>query len=269
MIRHWKKALLALLLLGGATYAAALGYVYARQENLLFHPDPLPVDHAFRRAADVQELSIPVPGATLSALSLQLPHPKAVVFFLHGNGGNLESWFINLDFYRRANVDLFMIDYRGYGKSTGRIDSEAQLRADVRAAWDSIATRYAGIPRVVYGRSLGTGLAAGLSADVSPALTVLVSPYCSMQALAAEHFPLVPAALLRYPLDTCADAARIHGPMLLVHGQHDTLVPPHHSEELLAAAPQAHLLRIPDAAHNDVHEFEVYRQALRDALAGL
>ena len=265
----WKRLLLGAVLLGFGGYAAGLGYVYARQERLLFHPEPLPADHAFRRPADVHEVSIAVPGATLSALHLQLPAPRGVVFFLHGNGGNLESWFVNVDFYRQANVDLFMIDYRGYGKSTGQIDSEAQLRADVRAAWDSIEPRYRGLPKVVYGRSLGSGLAAGLAAQVAPALTVLVSPYCSMEALAAEHFPLVPGALLRYPLRTCDDATHIKGRLLLVHGDRDTLVPPHHSADILAVAPQAQLLRVPEAAHNDVHQFESYRQALRAALAAL
>ena len=269
MTALWKRLLLGGVLLGSGTYAAGLGYVYARQERLLFHPDALPADHAFKRDADVHEVSVAVPGATLSALHLQLPAPKGVVFFLHGNGGNLESWFVNVDLYRRANVDLFMIDYRGYGKSSGTIESEAQLRGDVRAAWDSIAARYRGLPRVVYGRSLGSGLAAGLAAQVAPELTILVSPYCSMETLAKEHFPLVPAALLRYPLRTCDDAARIHGPMLLVHGDRDTLVPPHHSADILAVAPQAHLLRIAEAGHGDVQQFEVYRQALRDALAAL
>ena len=117
MTALWKRLLLGGVLLGSGTYAAGLGYVYARQERLLFHPDALPADHAFKRDADVHEVSVAVPGATLSALHLQLPAPKGVVFFLHGNGGNLESWFVNVDFYRRANVDLFMIDYRGYGKS--------------------------------------------------------------------------------------------------------------------------------------------------------
>ena len=249
--------------------AALFGWVYARQERLLFHPEPLAADHVFALGEGVHETTVQVPGATLSALHLQLPAPKGVVFFLHGNGGNLQTWFINAEFYRRANFDLFMIDYRGYGKSSGQIDSEAQLRADVRAAWDSVAPRYQGLKRVVYGRSLGTALAARLAADVAPDLTVLVSPYCSMQALAGEHYPLLPAALLRYPLRTCDDAARVAGPMLLVHGDRDDVVAPHHSVELQAVAPQARLLRITQAGHSDVQEFEVYLNAYRDALAAL
>jgi alpha-beta hydrolase superfamily lysophospholipase len=89
------------------------------------------------------------------------------------------------DFYRAANYDLFMLDYRGYGKSSGRIESEAQLRADVLAAWRTVEAQYAGKRKVIYGRSLGTALAAGLAAEVQPDLTILVSPYCDMAQLMA------------------------------------------------------------------------------------
>ena len=67
-----------------------------------------------------------------------------MVFFLHGNSANLKEWFTDGSPYRRANVDLVMMDYRGFGKSTGRIESEAQLHADVEAVWQSVALRYAG-----------------------------------------------------------------------------------------------------------------------------
>jgi alpha-beta hydrolase superfamily lysophospholipase len=264
-----KSLLLGSVLLLIAVYGAVLLWVYLRQESLLFHPEPLGADHVFALGADVHEERIEVPGATLSALHLRLPAPKGVVFFLHGNAGNLASWFVNADFYRRANYDLFMIDYRGYGKSSGQIASEAELRADVRAAWDQVAPRYQGLRRVIYGRSLGSGLAAGLAAQVAPELTILVSPYSSMQAMAKEHFPFVPAGLLRYPLRTADDAARLRRPLLLVHGERDTLVAPHHSTEIMAVAPQAKLLSIPGAGHGDLQDFEPYRRALREALTAL
>ncbi len=267
-----RTTLTAILLIAGLLVllaCAALGWIYLRQERLLFQPDVLPADHLFDLGVDVHEERVEVPGATLSALHLQLPAPRGVVFFLHGNGGSLESWFVNADFYRRANFDLYMIDYRGYGKSTGHIESEAQLRADVRAAWDGVAPRYAGLRRVIFGRSLGTALAAGLAADVGPELTILVSPYCSMEVLAKEHFPIVPGVLLRYPLRTCDDVARLNRRLLLVHGGRDTVVPPHHSEDILARAPRATILRLPEAGHNDLQDFDAYRTALRDALATL
>ena len=143
-----------------ALYAAVLALVWWGQERLLFMPEVLPATHRFAVAADVQETWVEVPGARLNALHLRLPRPEGVVFFLHGNAGSLDNWFVNTEFYRQANIDLYMIDYRGYGKSSGRIESQAQLEADVRAAWAAVAPQYAGRKRVIYGRSLGTGLAA-------------------------------------------------------------------------------------------------------------
>jgi len=123
-------------------------------------------------------------------------------FFLHGNGGSLQEWLTSTELYRRTGFDLFIIDYRGYGKSTGRIESEAQLHADVRAAWQAIAPEYAGKKMVLYGRSLGTGLATRLATEVHADLLVLVSPYSSLRDLAREHYSWVPGAVLRYPMRT-------------------------------------------------------------------
>ena len=260
-----------------ALYIAALAWLWFRQEKLLFAPDVLAADYRLATAPDIHEVGIDVPGAKLSALHLQLPNPKGVVFFLHGNGGSLENWFVNPEYYRKANYDLFMFDYRGYGKSTGHIESEAQLRADVRAVWASVAPHYAGKKVVVYGRSLGTGLATGLSVEMAngqasgpaPNLTVLVSPYTSMAALAADHYSWVPQILLRYPLRTDQIVGQIRNPLLLIHGSQDPLIAPRHSDALKALAPQAALVIIPGAAHNDLQNFNAYLGVYAKALAEL
>lgn len=275
-------ALLLTLLLG---LAAALWW---GQERLLFHPVPLPANHRFGLPADVHETTIDVPGARLHALHLRLPQPDGMVFYLHGNAGNLASWFVNLDFWRSLNVDLFMIDYRGFGKSTGHIGSQAELLADVRAAWQAVVPAYAGRPVVLAGRSLGTGLAALLAADLAadlaagpaamlpptrrPAALLLVSPYTSLQALAAQHHPLVPGALLRYPLRTDAALqalAAAPGPkpaMVLLHGAQDGLIPPAHSDALAALLPGARVQHFAGAGHNDLQDFAPYLAAVRTAV---
>jgi pimeloyl-ACP methyl ester carboxylesterase len=163
--------------------------------------------------------------------------------------------------------ELFMLDCHGYGKSTGRIQSEVQLRSDVAAAWRQVAPRYRGLRTVVYGRSLGTALAAGLAAQIQPDLTILVSPYWSMAAMARLHYPLLPTALLRYPLRTFEDLARIQGPVLLIHGDRDALIPFDHSVRLQAVARNVQLVRIEGAAHNDLQDADQYLQAIADSLA--
>jgi hypothetical protein len=246
-----------------AAYAALLAALYVGQERLLFPGTPLPADHRFRFEQPFAEVTIPVPGATLHALHVTQPDPRGLVFFLHGNAGNLATWTTGVDFYRRVNYDLFILDYRGYGKSTGRIESEAQLHADVRAAYDAIAPRYPGKPIVVFGRSLGTGLAVALARDVAPALLVLVSPYTSVTEAARRAYPVAPGFLVRYPLRTDEVIAGVTSPMLLLHGTRDTLIPPADSERLraLARAP-AELVLVDGAAHNDIQRFPAYLDAL-------
>jgi pimeloyl-ACP methyl ester carboxylesterase len=250
-------------------YAVAVGALWLRQEKLLFQPEVLDPAYPLATDPDVREAFVERPDARLSMLELRLPEPRGVVFYLHGNGGSLRGWFVNRDFWRRTGYDLVMIDYRGYGKSTGRIEAEAQLHEDVAAAWQVVAPRYQGRRVVLFGRSLGTGLAARLAARIQPDLTILASPYRSLEALAREHYPWVPSAVLRYPLRTDLSIGQITGPVLLLHGERDTLIPPSHSEALLERAPTARLVRIPGAGHADLQEFDRYLAAITDALAAL
>lgn len=258
----------------GAIYVGAVGWLYFRQERLLFEPDPLPADEPICTDADTREFFVEVEGARLSVAQLSCPNPRGVFFFLHGNSGNLKKWFVELDAFRQANFDVVMFDYRGFGKSTGQIESEEQLRADVMAVWRHFAPMYAGKRVVISGQSLGTGLAAGLAAHLcsdgcAPDLTLLVSPYSSMKALAAELYPWVPLQVLRYPLHTLEHAAKLLGPVMLIHGEKDELIPIHHSEKLCSAFRSAQLVRVDGAGHSDVHRFPSVRKALLSALGRL
>ncbi len=265
---------LGLLAAVGAVYTAAIGWLWFRQERLLFEPTPLSPDEPLVGDPDVIEEWIDVPGARLSAAQLRLPAPRGVVFFLHGNSGNLRDCLVDIDAFRQVDFDVVMFDYRGYGKSSSRIESEAQLRADVAAVWKHYAPQYEGKRVVIAGQSLGTALAAGLSAQLcaegrGPDLTLLVSPYSSMRALADELYPWVPRQVLRYPLHTAEHAALLKGPLVLIHGDKDELIGIHHSHALRTAAPAAQLLCVEGAGHGDVHKFPSFRKALHGALGCL
>ena len=265
--------LLRLATMAALVWAGLVAALWFKQEWLIFRPHTLPADWVFDKGPDVHERWIEVPngeGGRLNALHLKLPRPDGVVYFLHGNGGSLEGWFVNLDIYRRANLDLFMIDYRGYGKSPCCITSEAQLHADVRAAWQAVAADYAGrgdgFTRVFYGRSMGTGLAAVLAAEVQPELTILASPYLGMAALADEHYPWVPKAVLRYPLSTAEALPRVKTPVLMLHGTDDRLIDVSHARRLKALRPASTLVEVAGARHDDVARIPAYREAVAAAL---
>ena len=264
ILPRWARSgavILAVLVALG--YASALGLLYMTQERLILPASTLAADYRFQFDQPFEEVWIPVRGASLHALHFKQPNPRGVVFFLHGNAGNLVSWTTGVDFYRRVNYDLFIVDYRGYGKSTGRIESEGQLYADARAAYDAMAPLYRDKPIVIYGRSLGTALAASLARDVHPRLLILVSPFSSLAASAAQAYPWAPEWILKYPLRTDAVIGDVKSPILLIHGSEDKLIPLSHSERLKALARSpVELLVVPGAGHNDIHKFPVYLDGL-------
>lgn len=260
---------LVLLVVGAAavTYAVLLGYLYVAQESIIFVGRPLSASHAFEFEVPFEEVSVEVDDAVLSGLHFRQPNPRGLVFFLHGNGGNLESWTSGVTFYQRVNYDLFMFDYRGYGKSTGTIESEAQLHGDVRELWNRIVPLYADKRKVIYGRSLGAAMAARLATEVEADLVALVSPFESMLSMANAQYPLVPAVLVRYPFRNDLAVRAIEAPILFVHGDRDDLIPLEHSQRLLEqATTPSRLLVIEGADHNDIHQFDSYLSGFAEAL---
>jgi uncharacterized protein len=261
--RWARTAAVILAALAALGYTGALALLYVTQERIILPASALAADYRFQFDQPFEEVWIPVPGASLHALHFKQPNPRGVVFFLHGNAGNLVSWTTGVDFYRRVNYDLFIVDYRGYGKSTGHIENEAQLYADARAAYDAMAPLYRDKPIVIYGRSLGTALAASLARDVQPRLLILVSPFSSLAASAAQAYPWAPDWVLKYPLRTDAIIGDVKSPILLIHGSEDKLIPISHSERLKALARSpVELLVVPGAGHSDIHKFPVYLDGL-------
>jgi alpha-beta hydrolase superfamily lysophospholipase len=258
------KFSIAIALLYGALVAA----FYVGQEKIIFRPSVLPPSHQFT-LPDVTEVSIPVDGAVLSALHFRQPNAKGLVFYLHGNGGNLATWVRNTDFYRSIGYDLFMIDYRGYGKSTGRITSEAQLHQDVMTSWQFIAPQYADKKKVIFGRSLGTALAARLSTQVQADLTVLVSPFTNLDDLRGDLYPFLPRGLMRYPMPTDQWLPQAKSPVTILHGTADELISVEHARRLKAIAPVTELIEIETGTHNNLHHLPRYVTALSARIAKL
>ena len=263
----WRRGFAAVVLTPILAMGAFFAYLYVTQESMIFPGTTLPSDHEFVFGVPFQEVMIPVEGAEINALHFRQPNPRGLIFFLHGNGGNLQSWTSDAEYYQRVNYDMFILDYRGYGKSTGQIESERQLHDDVRAAWDSIAPLYDSKPIVIYGRSLGTALAAKLAVEVDPELLILVSPFTSVVAMARQQYPYLPEWLVRYPLQTDQLIADISAPIIFVHGTADRLIPLEHSRRLQEQANTASKLLVIDrAGHNDIHTYNDYLVGLTKEL---
>jgi hypothetical protein len=254
--------------------AAALLAIGMKLENsLLFFPsrtlDSSPEDYGL--AAEVVEPETE-DGVRLFGWWIRGEGRRAVLFF-HGNAGNaadrLERAKILHD---RFGLDVFLVDYRGYGRSEGS-PSEAGLRRDARAIYEAARSRGFPPERIMaFGESLGSAVAAGLAAERSCGAVVLETPFLSIRAMARRHYPFVPGFLVRTRFDNAEAIAAVAAPKLFLVAGRDEVVPPEQGLRLHALAPEPKtLFVIPGAGHNDTYLVggEAYWKVLGDFLAGL
>lgn len=248
-------------------YALICAAIYAFQERLIFFPEFDPPGTQYHFGWPVDEVLIPVEGATLHGLWFRTTDPQGVILYFHGNGGSLRSWgAVAPDFVIRG-YDVVMVDYRGYGQSTGSISSEAQLLADAEVIYAWVRARYPEHQIVLYGSSLGTSLASWLAAHHRPRLLILESPLYSVEAIARRQFPWVPGFLLKYPLRSHTWIGLVQCPVVIFHGTHDPVIP-YSDGERLATAVTAPLsfYRLEGGLHVDSARFSVYHMVLDQVL---
>jgi pimeloyl-ACP methyl ester carboxylesterase len=250
-------------------YAVLCGALYFLQEKLLFFPTPLPADYQFRFPGWVEERwTTAADGARLHGLLFKAPDSKGLIFYLHGNGGAVDSWGGVAGVYTSLHYDVFILDYRGYGKSEGKITSQAQLLGDVQTAYQSLRPEYPESRTVILGYSVGTGPATWLAARQHPKLLILQAPYFSMRDLTAKLYPFVPGLLLRYPLPTNELIGQVQAPIVLFHGDQDEVIYYGSSLKLKALLkPGDKLIMLPGAGHNGMSEDPIYQREIAELLA--
>lgn len=237
------------------------------QEQMIFFPETLPPDFKFEFSYPFEEINLQVKGAAISALHFKASDSKGVVLYFHGNAGNLESWGgVAAEFLSRS-YDLFIIDYRGYGKSTGRILNEQMLHDDARAIYQFLREKFREDHIVLYGRSIGTGIACRLARDNNPKMLILESPYFSLKEIAHRFIPIIPKAFLdatfKYPMRTDLWISDVRCPIFIFHGTLDEVIPFDASPRLLKLIKSRHeLIAIPGGAHNDLINYDLYHEAL-------
>ena len=242
-----------------AVYATACVLVYLNQERLLYYPTP----EILR--ADARALRLRCGDATLKIWELHGEAKPALIYF----GGNGEEVGANLPDFDAAFRDraVYIVNYRGYGGSTGR-PSEAALVSDAQIIYDHVAARHSGV--AVIGRSLGSGVATALAASRPVERLVLVTPFDSIANVAADHSFWLPVRwLVRDRYDSARRIGGVRAPVLVVVAEHDEVIYRARSDALIAAiASEARVLVLPGATHNDVSAFPAYVRALKEFVAG-
>jgi alpha-beta hydrolase superfamily lysophospholipase len=176
-----------------------------------------------------------------------------LVFYLHGNKGNVTLCRWEIEPFIKAGFDVCMMDYRGFGKSKGDL-SEFALLSDAQLVYERIRQTYDENAIVVWGRSFGSGIAAYVASVNCPRGVVLESPYYSIPDCVAHRYPYVPSFLLRYRLRTCDYLGRVRCPVCLVHGTADEKIYFGSSLKLRklmdTRGRTSHLESVPDGTHN-------------------
>ncbi|MCX2740938.1 alpha/beta hydrolase [Pontibacter anaerobius] len=252
-------------------YLLLMSLGFFQQESLIFFPDKLPQDHRFAFDQEFEEVFIPAgDGATLHGLLFKAANPKGLVFYLHGNAGSVDSWGGIAETYTSLNYSIFILDYRGFGKSEGKISSEAQFYADAQTAYTHLRTKYEESQLIVAGYSIGTAAAAKLAADNTPLLLILQAPYYSLGDLMQSLYPLVPTFLLKYKFETFRFVEQVKAPVILFHGDQDEIIYPGSSQKLQPhLKPTDKAIFLKGIGHNGMNENREYQRELAKVLASI
>lgn len=195
------------------------------QEKLIFFPEKLDKDFRFAFNQPFEEKFIRTPdNKILHGLSFKAASSKGLIFYLHGNAGSVNSWGSLAERYTSLNYDVFILDYRGYGKSEGSIRSQKQFFEDVGTAYNEMKKIYDESRIIVLGYSIGTGPATYIASTNHPKTLILQAPYYSLVDMMKRTYPLVPTFLLKYRFETNKYIKDCRMPIVIFHGDEDEVI---------------------------------------------
>ena len=237
-------------------YLVVLVAGFLLQHKLLYPADPVRVAPAAAGLVDVRELEIPAPDGTrvLAWYGKAKPGQPTLLYF-HGNGGSLENRTPRIDRFMAEGWGVMMMTYRGYGGSTGK-PSEADNIADAIRTYDTLTSL--GVAQrdiVLYGESLGTGVASRVAMERPSAGLILDAPYTSIPDVAAANFWFLPVRLMmRDRYETVRIIDKINTPLLILHGARDAMIPVRMGRELMRLAKEPKtFVELPRGGHSDLY----------------
>jgi pimeloyl-ACP methyl ester carboxylesterase len=263
------KMILKTIIIIAGLYLLVCALLYFFQENLIFFPQKLAKDYRFNFDQPFEELNIPVKDKSLlHGLLFKADSSKGLIFYLHGNGGALDTWGEVARAYTGLNYDVFLLDYRGYGKSEGVISGQKQLFEDIQTVYDSLKTRYPENKIIVLGYSIGTGPASKLASVNSPKLLILQAPYYSLSDMMRHAYPIIPTFILKYKFATNNYLKDCKMPVVIFHGNQDEVIYYGSSLKLQSIFKQQDtLITLKGQGHNGITDNPDYKIELQKILA--
>jgi pimeloyl-ACP methyl ester carboxylesterase len=248
-------------------YIGACAYMYFMQESFIFHPETIEQNVTIEMGVPSEEMNISVNDAQLNGVLCKVNQPKGLIFFLHGNKGNVLYQKEAAKFYTGLGYDFFTFDYRGFGKSTGACSSEEQFFEDIHAVYETMAKKYTQDSITVIGYSLGSGPAAMIASKKNPKKLVLIAPYFSLKDMTVRRYYIIPTFLLKYPFETNVHLHNVKAPTLIVHGDKDAVLPFEGGKQLSALLKKTdQFVRLPGYGHDDMEKNPEFRNAVSSFL---
>jgi uncharacterized protein len=254
-----------------AIYCTTGIVLWQLQDALLFHPTPLSASYKFQFELKHRELVIPLNATDRLDIVQFLPadtiNVKGIVLYFHGNRENINRYAKYAPNFTKHGYEVWMIDYPGYGKTTGK-RTEQRFYNDADLVYKTAAQRMDDDRILIYGKSLGTGIAAELASRRLCKHLFLETPYYSISSLAAFHFPIYPVKQMSsYQFPTYVFLASVKAPVTIFHGTHDRLIPYPHTLKLKKLLKEGdEFITIQKGEHNNLPEFKQYREKLDSLL---
>ncbi|MGN7809765.1 alpha/beta hydrolase [Flavobacterium sp. KACC 22758] len=265
IIKTFKFLIIALLCFFLVIYILIISYVYFNQVELVFHSSRLPKDYKFGYQQKFEEINITsFDGVNLNGLLFKAEKSKGLVFYLHGNAGTLETWGSIAKRYTSLGYDIFILDYRSFGKSEGKIEDEEQLSKDISIVYNSISKRYSKDKIIIAGYSIGSGFAVKLAVENKPKALILQAPYYNFLELSSSRVPFFPDFMKKFSLETNVYLPEVKAPIYIFHGTDDQLIPFNNSvrlKELLKSKINFYPLK--NQGHIGVNENEDFQNQLK------
>jgi alpha-beta hydrolase superfamily lysophospholipase len=265
-LMKWIKIIVVLYVLVGAI-------LYFLQDKILLHPVALPADYHFQFNAPFQEIFVPYNGSiSFDVIRFESQNgsvKKGAVIYFHGNMENINRYAKFANNFAEFGYDVWMMDYPSFGKSKGKFD-EAIVYEEALQVYKMVrAAGYAPDSIIIYGKSLGTGIATQLASVRDCKRLILESPYYSLSNLAAYYCWMYPVDwMLRYKMLTNEYVKNVTAPVTIFHGTEDETIPFSNAEKLQKESfkKEDELIPIKGGHHNDLNDFPLMKEKLDSLL---
>jgi pimeloyl-ACP methyl ester carboxylesterase len=240
--------------------------LYWFQDLFFFHPVPLPKDHRFSFDQAFTELNLPYGKDNLNIVQFKTTTKrKGIVLFFHGNAMNVEHYAKYPSLFIRSGYELWMIDYPGFGKTTGKRTEE--IMYDQALKMYELAMQQTNPDSIIiYGKSMGTAVASWLASKRKSKSLILETPFYSVQALVRHYVPLYSfIPLSKYSFPNFEYLEKVKVPVTIFHGTNDQLVP-YSQGKKLAQENNCRFITIEKGTHNDLFDFELYQREMDSLL---